>query len=854
MKRWPIGDVRLRQAMRGLKWNFWMDSNRKDASRVQVAVPVSQIPGSLTYAVPAALVDTCVPGVRVRVRVAGRRVVGVVTDESPSAMLHTRLRLIEEVIDEVPVITSAQIAVCRFVSEYYFAPLGESLRLVLPPDTPRDVKARYRITQRGQTASVFGAAAKLREGEQKVLAGFEAGIHRTRAELLRAGLSARRLAHCVEEGFLERVDGKSATTVRKTVFVRVVEGGQALPVRAPALAELDRWLREQPEAPSLDELRVLFPSAKGKVAKLCALGRVVLDEETRKPDSSQYVQRATARKTLTPEQQHAVDEITTVVDEYRAFLLEGVTGAGKTEVYLRALEHVLAKGQGALIIVPEISLTPQLVSRVQQHVGVEVAVLHSGLSVAERRDALARLREGFARVAIGARSALFAPMPDLGLIIVDEEHDASLKQDDTPRYHGRDVALFRAKAEHAVCVLGSATPSLESKHNVTQKKLVHLSLTRRIGGGGRLPKVELVDLRERKQFKEARARDQAVSEGGPGSILSAPLVDAIRDTLAAGEQVLLFLNRRGYASFLLCEACGEIHHCPSCSVALTLHKGRSRIVCHQCDHEEAVPEECKSCRHGPVLALGLGTERVEAEVRARFPESKIARLDRDTTRTKGVLRDTLEAVRRQDIDVLIGTQMIAKGHDFPGISLVGVVLADVALAMPDFRASERAFALLTQVAGRAGRGEKEGRVIIQTYNPEHPALVCAVEHDVTGFCEAELQERAAARYPPFWRATILRVEGEDENAVDIMARRLGAQLREWGRAHLASGTWDLIGPAPAPIERLRGAARHHLFLRTVSAKARGLMLDALRRDSVLEQALSRTGCRLVLDVDPVHVL
>lgn len=818
----------------------------------QVAVPVAQLPRSLTYGVPAALAGRCVPGVRVRVHVGGRAVVGVVTDEEPPLAPPPGLKLIHEVLDGEPVASRAQLALCRFVADYYLSPLGEALRLVLPPDTAREVRTSYRLTERGREATVFAAARGLSERARQVLASFDEGEHREERALRREGLRTPQIRRMVEAGLLEATEARAAGEVREDRFFRALEGGQPLPARAPALAALDAWLRAQEAAVRLDEAALVFPGARGKLLRLVALGRALEERAVRaRPLASALADPAPPRA-LTDDQARAVAAI--LAGAGQAFLLEGVTGSGKTEVYLRVLEETLRAGQGALLIVPEISLTPQLLARVQRVVGADVALLHSALGVPERRDALARLRRGEVRVALGARSALFAPIERLGLIIIDEEHDASLKQDEAPRYHGRDVALWRARQEGARCVLGSATPSLESRHNVDAGKLVHLRLTTRIGGGGQLPEVHVVDLRARKQVHESRARDRARSEGAPSTILAGPLTEALGETLAAGEQALLFLNRRGYASFLLCEACGQMRTCPACSVGLTLHRGQSCLLCHQCDYEEPVPEDCPACGHGPVLALGLGTERVEAEVRAHFPDARIARLDRDTTRSAGHLASILAATQRGEVDVLIGTQMVAKGHDFPGISLVGVVLADVALAVPDFRAAERAFSLLTQVAGRAGRGATSGRVFLQTYNPEHPALQLAARHDVDAFVAAELRERREARYPPYWRAALLRVESTDPVAADALSRRVSEQLRALCRGELGAGTFDVLGPAPAPLEKLRGKARFHVFFRAISVRDRGRVLRALVDDESLRRALSQAGCRLVVDIDPMYLL
>ncbi len=827
-----------------------------DVRRVLVSVPVAQIGEALSYAVPYAMNGRCQPGVRVRVPVGGRKMVGLVLGDDPARDLPAaRLKLLEDVLDDEPVVSEEQIALCRFVSDYYLAPLGETVRLILPPDTQRDVKRRYKVSDEGKRALVFGAAHGLTAKDVATLQAFEEGQHKNEKQLLKEGTGKARLKRLVERGFLEALEDRGAGAVRVEEILVPLDDGEPISARAPALTALDEWLRERPAPPTLAEAQLVFPGARGKVRRLVELGRLRVLEEAKAPSVLSPLEDPVKERALTEGQARAVEAILAVKEgDGRAFLLEGVTGSGKTEVYLRVLRAVLERGQGALLLVPEIALTPQLLSRVRAGVSAEVAVLHSGLTPAERRDALARLREGRARVALGARSALFAPVPNLGLIVIDEEHEPSLKQDETPRYHARDVALWRARRSGALCVLGSATPSLESCHNVAQGKLTRLWLPVRIGGGGVMPDVQIVDMTKRKQVREAKARDRSVSEGEPTAILSGPLVEAMQETLARGEQTLLFLNRRGYASFLLCEACGEIRQCPHCSVSLTFHARRQQVLCHQCDFEEGIPDACGACHSTPLLALGLGTERVEAEVRARFPSSRVARLDRDTVRRRGELERVLASVQRREVDVLIGTQMVAKGHDFPGIALVGVVLADVALSVPDFRASERAFSLLTQVAGRAGRGDAPGKVILQTYNPKHPAIVAARTHDVETFVREELELRQEAKYPPYWRAALCRVEGLDPDVVDALARRVGERLRAVGQGMLEKGSWDVLGPAPAPLERLRGMTRHQIFVRTRGVQPRAQLLLAVQRDDALKKALDRGGCRMVLDVDPAHVL
>jgi primosomal protein N' (replication factor Y) len=832
-----------------------------DALRlIDVAVPVPTIDGALTYAVPDKWRGQVQVGQRVKVRVGRRGLVGLVV--GPGDERVARPRLIDGIIDAEPAVTEAQLALCRFVSEYYFSPLGECTRLILPPDTAREMTLRYKRTERGATAQVFGAAMNLSAKDQDVLTKLDEATARSARAL---GTTRERLEKLVGLGLVEVVEQKAAGSARVDEQVVVLEGGEEVPSRAYALAALDAWLRTIEVAPRVSEVAMSFPGARGKLKRLADLGRVRLDDAVRVASKGAGLSPRAPARDLTDAQRAAIDALCDALDKTSeapdaanaagAFLLEGVTGSGKTEVYLEALRHALDSNRGALLVVPEIALTPQLLARVEGALpsGDEVVVLHSGLGKADRRDAWMRLLRGEARVAVGARSALFAPVQQLGLIVVDEEHEPSLKQDETPRYHGRDVALLRARAEGAVCVLGSATPSLESRHNADIGKLRRLSLPERVGGAGTLPTVEIVDLKARHGTSQMRKADRPALDGA-GVVLSAPLRAAMQQTLDDGEQVLLFLNRRGWSSVMLCDACGDAVECKQCSVSMTWHKGRGCLVCHQCDTSCAAPEQCPTCGTPAMIAVGLGTERVEGEVEAAFPEATIARLDRDTVRTKGGMVETLTAIARREVDIVIGTQMVAKGHDFPHIALVGVVLADVALGMPDFRASERAFALLTQVAGRAGRGERPGRVLVQTYQPDHPAVRFAQTHDVVGFSEQEMRFREEAKYPPFWRVALCRIDGEDATAVDARARDVAAALRQVAPTVAERGQWDVLGPAPAPIERIRGRTRYQVFLRCLSARDRARIVGAVRRDERLTRALAQSRCRLILDVDPMGVL
>ncbi len=535
-----------------------------------------------------------------------------------------------------------------------------------------------------------------------------------------------------------------------------------------------------------------------------------------------------APRPLTPEQGVAAATVSEAVGAgcFQSFLLHGVTGSGKTEVYLHAIERTLALGRGAIVLVPEIGLTPQLERRFRGRFGREVAVLHSGTSRGERAREWRRLRNGEARVAIGVRAAVFAPVEPLGLIVVDEEHDPSFKQEDRLCYHARDMAVARAKFASCPVLLGSATPSLESLSNVEAGRYRKLELRSRIDDR-QLPPVDLIDL-----------------SGADRALLHEPLLRALGETLGRGEQAILFLNRRGHAGSLACRACGHVEGCPDCSVSLTQHLARRRLLCHYCGLSRPIPERCPVCG-APLVPLGAGTEKVEEEVARLFPAARVARLDSDVG--AAAIASTLRAFRGQEVDVLVGTQVVAKGHDFPNVTLVGVVLADTGLALPDFRASERSFQILVQVAGRAGRGDRAGRVLVQTYHPAHPALVHAARHDYAAFASEELHRRRALGWPPYSRLCAVRVDGKSPVSTEQAARRLGAVAAE--RIRQSRLRAAVLGPAPAPIERLRGRSRWQLLLRATNhAAVRSLAIE-------LQEAADDVGpVRVVFDMDPVSML
>ena len=516
--------------------------------------------------------------------------------------------------------------------------------------------------------------------------------------------------------------------------------------------------------------------------------------------------------------------------EFSGFLLHGVTGSGKTEVYLNAVDYCLGQGRQALVLVPEISLTPQLVGRFRARFAVKgyrIAVLHSALSDGERYDAWREIMRGKIQIVIGARSAIFAPLENPGLIVVDEEHDASYKQNEGFRYNARDLALVRGQQQGCAVLLGSATPSFTSYFRSEQHGLTRLNLDRRVHAGA-LPQVELIDLRE-----------QAVA----GS-LAHLLVEAIQQALERSEQVLLLLNRRGYAPFLLCADCGESFHCPNCSITLTFHQRQRQLRCHYCDYSETVPETCNKCQSLNIETQGAGTERLEEELKELFPTARIARMDRDTTGRKGSHQQIMNAMLARKIDILVGTQMIAKGHDFPGVSLVGVLSADNALNLPDFRSAERSFTLMTQVAGRAGRLAGGGKVFIQSYNPEHYALSCAVAQDYRAFFEQELPFRRELGYPPCGHLANLVFTGNNLEQVQSAARRFGHFLNKF------AGPVQVLGPSPCPLSRLRGKNRYQILLKSTERPDLRLLLNRLGEE--LGRLPKQVSCQV--DVDPLDML
>ena len=735
---------------------------------VSVAVPVPAL-GLLTYRVPPDQAMP-VPGARVVVPLGPRKLTGVAVGQVSAADVTFKLKDIIQVLDAGAFVPPGVVKLTQWVSDYYLAGPGATLAAALPPHGLTNQVDRFKTV--------------------RVVALTAAGL------------------------------------VSRTVPAFGAKQKQAMEL-----------LKGAPHGLSAPELAARGIAA-ATITRLKRLGYVAIRNDRVDRDPFEHAVGAhepggaVKARALTSEQEAAMAHLAPLAaaHAFHVALVHGVTGSGKTEVYLRLAAAVRQSGRGVLMLVPEIALTPQVAALFRARFGAAVAIQHSGLSDGERHDQWHRIRRGDVDVVIGTRSAVFAPLANPGLIIVDEEHDTSYKQDETPRYHGRDVAIMRGKFADALVVIGSATPTLESYANALAGRYSLVTLSRRV-----------LD-RPMAQVRIVNMRDE-IAAAGAEVVLSRALREAITTRLDEGQQSLILLNRRGFATSVLCRQCGASLECPNCSVTLTVHtQGRDwRARCHYCNFTKLVPKTCKKCAAPYMERIGFGTERVEAEIRAAFPSARVARVDRDTVRRKGSLVEILEKVASREVDVLIGTQMIAKGHDFPECTLVGVISADVGLGLADFRSAERTFQLLTQVAGRAGRGERPGQAIIQSLVPEHYSVRMACDQDYRAFYDREVEFRRAMRYPPQVAMVNVVVRGKTFNEAMDGAHELAAA---------AKGGWGFVvlGPAPAPLTRLRGEHRAQFFLKGTNRKA---MREALQLALSRKPELAK---RLSVDVDPLSML
>jgi primosomal protein N' (replication factor Y) len=797
---------------------------------VSLPVPLDR---PFTYSLPETLRHRVKPGCRVIVPFGPRKMTGVTLrchDDAPDVATRDALRL----IDSEPVLDGELLALARWIANYYCAPLGEVLRTMLPLASEIRSGKVYSLTDAGLDAA-----------RQLLLdAGPEDPVASVLRMLEKHPLSASYLAKKLpladkvirsleRKGFIvvEHVRTERDPLRAASENLRIELESEPIEGRFPkAERELVAFLTLHPGSHNLKDLETQVRGASAAARSLARKRIVTLTRDS----VAQASGPVRTRHALNSAQQAAFDPIHAAIErkQFRTFLLHGVTGSGKTEVYLNAIDSTLATGRGALLLVPEIALTPAMASQFFSRFGDRVSILHSAFTDNERADQWRRIRSGGSRVVVGTRSGVFAPVHNLGLIVVDEEHDQSYKQEETPRYNGRDVAIVRAQAAGACVVLGSATPSLESRYNVERAKYTLLELPERIERRP-MPTVELIDMRE--EFLETRKQ----------STFSRRLLEAIGQRLDTGEQVMLLLNRRGFSSFVACRACGERIQCRDCSVTLTYHRRDRRLLCHYCNYAERVPSVCPKCRSEHINFLGLGSEKVEEELHREFPRARIARLDRDTVTGKRQYEVILQGFRERNFDILVGTQMIAKGHDIPNVTLVGVVSADIGLGMPDFRAAERTFQLLTQVAGRAGRGDLPGIVLVQTINPDHYAIRMAAAQDYQAFYEKELNFRRMMHYPPFSAMANLLVRSEKQEDALRLSTDLGRFLTP------APEKIKIMGPAEAPVPRLKNEFRYQLLIKAASRVALNELLRRAR-DFALDKKWNATA--LVIDVDPLTLM
>jgi len=806
----------------------------KEIVEVAVGLPIFK---TFHYRIPEKMKDSLGVGMRVLVPFKGRKVTGFSINllEQPPKGVEERLREVEDLLDEAPLIDPQMLRFYRWISDYYLYPLGEVIKTGLPPGLQLKSELTLSLTQNGLEFLAQGGLEPIQEKVFKEIGRCgRVSLKKVLKRFLKE-VSRSQLFSWKRKGLLNidvGIEGKEV----KPKFEKVVQyqGGESPQPISKKQAEILKWVKERGEI-SYSELSKRFKSPSKPIQSLQAKGFLSLSRrEVCRDLSVRSELKPYPKPEPTLNQEAILGEILKGIRSKRfsPFLIYGVTGSGKTEIYLRAIEEVLIQGQEAIVLVPEISLTPLLLSRFIDRFGENLALLHSGLGRGERYDQWRRIWKGEVKIAIGARSAIFAPFKNVGIIIVDEEHDPSYKQEEKLKYHARDVAVVRAKQAEATLLLGSATPSLESFYNAEKGKFHLLNLPERIEGRP-LPRVEVVDVKK---------------EGG---LLSEKLRAALQKNIEDKKQSLLFLNRRGFANFILCPDCGLTFKCPNCSVTLTYHLRDRSLRCHYCDYRIQAPGDCPKCQGHRLQGMGIGTERLEQEIKSLFPGAHVERMDRDTTSRRRSHLQILKRLESGSIDILVGTQMIVKGHDFPNVTFVGVVSADTSLHFPDFRSSERTFQLLTQVAGRAGRGEFFGEVVIQTFNPDHYSILRAKDHDYIGFYQEEIQFRKALEYPPFSRFINFRLVGNSEKRTKGMAEEIGRIGQSLLKKGYGKGI-EILGPSMAPFAKMRGKFRWQMLAKGKSPQL--LHQFAKEIASRMEAPLKGKGVNLDIDVDPISIL
>lgn len=823
----------------------------KEYVNVVFPLPIEQ---AFTYLLPEDLKEVAQIGCRVIAPFGPRRLTGFITEfcAQPSV---SELKEIQDVVDLQPVVSPEMLALAKWIAGYYLCSLGEALKVTLPAgflQASQKVIRLFDVDAEKEAAQIERTAPRQAQILRYVAKSGDISLPQLKRKIGARSLISS-LNQLEQRGFLNVTEKfKNMPMKPKTEkYVRLRANGNALREEitqiestAPKQVSCLQYLKENgPEALQSD----LLKQAQAPLSSLKSLEKKNLIEFFTKTVTRDYYSRLPVKPpqklTLNAEQSAALREIEKPVQAgaFQAFLLHGITGSGKTQVYIEAIYRVLEKGRDAIVLVPEISLTPQTVQRFRSHFKDQVAVLHSAMSQGERVDSWRRLQSGQAKVAIGPRSAIFAPLKNVGLIVVDEEHESSYKQGDTnPRYHARDVAVVRAKQNDAVVILGSATPSTESYFNALQGKYELLDLKRRINDVP-LPEVKVIDM-----LKERRLSGQNATP-----VLSRLLRNKIEQKLAAQEQVILLLNRRGFSSYIKCRECGYVEECEHCNITMTFHLHGRRLRCHYCGSTQKAPSVCPDCRGEDILFRGIGTQQVEQDLTASFPQSRIVRMDLDTTSRKWSHDRILQGFGQGKYDILLGTQMVAKGLDFHRVTLVGVINADIGLLLPDFRSTERTFQLLTQVAGRAGRRDLPGEVIIQTFSPDSFCLDCAKKHDFSTFFSVELQARQELGYPPFGKIVYILFKGEEENSVAQAARFFGDILKS------AQHSAQILGPIPSPIAKIKNKYRWQILVkanRELDQSGRRLRETVQRAEQRYKQEARFRDVNVIFDVDPMAVI
>lgn len=804
---------------------------------VAVALPVFR---TFTYLVPEPFKDHVTPGRRVLVPFGRRRVTGYIFGLNRNSD-QKELKSILDVLDEQLLFPPGMVPFFKWIADYYKYPIGQVVQNALPGGLNVYEYSLITLTEQGRRAHNSEQPSPVAKIVLKQLLAGPCRLSKLYKNIDQKFPGAL-LCNFEQSGWITRKLELSGarTKARMERFVRL--GDTSLPVDrlSKPRQKILKMLKTEQEI-AVKKLKAVVPTAAALIKPLESSGYLTIEYKRAYRDPFGDSIKPDIAPILNREQQHAVSHVCKYLNEgYHPFLLKGVTGSGKTEVYMQVAAEVLKKGRLVLVLVPEIALITQIERRFRARFGECVGVLHSGLSAGERYDQWTRIVQGEATVAIGARSAVFAPFENLGVIIVDEEHDSSYKQEGKLRYNARDLAVVRAKQNGCIVILGSATPSIQSYYNVTTNKFTELTLTKRVEER-HLPRIRIVDLR---LTRDAR---------GIQRFITPELQLAMKETLERGEQVLLFLNRRGYASFPVCGACGEAMHCKYCDISLTLHLRANAYRCHYCGYSRAATSSCDICGSTQIKRLGLGTEKLEDMLTSLFSSARIARMDRDTTRRKGSIIKILKGLKNKTIDILVGTQMVAKGHDFPNITLVGIICADLSLSFPDFRASERTFQLLAQVAGRAGRGDRSGRVILQTYNPEHFCISAARNQDFTSFYQQEISFRQALAYPPFTRMIQFKISGKDPHETEKHANLMGDHCHNLKSNHSAHyQSLEIMGPIEASLTRIAGRYRWQILLKGSNIGALHQFINQLRSES--HSDFNHRRIQVAIDVDPVFLM